>query len=105
LPWQAQITTYKTAALCDANGDALPDVLLMGNFYDNNVQMGRYDADYGTMLINKGKGIFEPTTIKGLSLKGQVRKIKPIQINKNASYILALNSDSIKMIQFNKLHK
>jgi len=105
LPWQAQISSYKTATLCDANGDALPDIIMMGNFYDNNVQMGRYDADYGTILINKGKGHFEPTIFNGLSVKGQVRKIKPIQINKNASYILALNSDSIKVIQFNKLVK
>lgn len=102
LPWQAQISSYKTAAICDANGDALPDVLLLGNFYDNNVQMGRYDADYGTMLINKGKGVFEPSTINGLSLKGQVRKISPIQINHQSNFILALNSDSIRFIQMVK---
>lgn len=102
LPWQAQISSYKTAALCDANGDALPDVLMMGNFYDNNVQMGRYDADYGTLLINKGKGIFEPSTLNGLTIKGQVRKMSPIQINHQPNYILALNGDSLRFIQMHK---
>ena len=102
LPWQAQISTYKTATLFDANGDALPDVLLMGNFYDNNVQMGRYDADYGTLLINKGKGLFEPSTINGLSIKGQVRKISPIQINHLPNFILAMNADSLRFIQLRK---
>ena len=102
LPWQAQISSYKTAAICDANGDALPDVLLMGNFYDNNVQMGRYDADYGTLLINKGKGIFEPSTLNGLTIKGQVRKMRPIQINHQPNFVLALNADSLRFIQMRK---
>jgi hypothetical protein len=98
LPWQAQITSYKTAAICDANEDGLPDVIMMGNFYDNNVQMGRYDADYGTILLNKGKGQFEPTNFNGLVVKGQVRKIKPIHINNNQQFILAKNADSLRVI-------
>jgi hypothetical protein len=102
LPWEAQISAYKTAAVCDANGDQLPDVLLMGNFYDNNVQMGRYDADYGTLLINKGKGQFEATPFNGLVVKGQVRKIKPINLGNNQHFVLAMNSDSLKVIQINK---
>jgi hypothetical protein len=102
LPWQAQITTYKTAAICDANGDGLPDIIMMGNFYDNNVQMGRYDADYGTLLLNKGKGNFEPVPFNGLAIKGQVRNIKPITINNRQEFILAKNADSVRFISINK---
>ncbi len=101
LPWEAQVTAYKTAAVCDANGDALPDIILMGNFYDNNVQMGRYDADYGTVLLNKGKGQFEAVPFNGLVVKGQVRRIKPIQLGKGQSYVLGMNSDSLRIIQMN----
>ena len=46
------------AAIVDAGGDSLPDILLLGNYYDNNIQMGRYDADYGTILLNKGHARF-----------------------------------------------
>jgi hypothetical protein len=102
LPWEAQISAYKSAVVMDANGDKWPDILMMGNFYDNNVQMGRYDADYGTLLINKGKGIFEPSTLNGLAIKGQVRKMSPIQINRQPNYILALNADSLRFIQMHK---
>lgn len=102
LPWQAQITSYKTAAVCDANGDGLTDLLLMGNYYDNNVQMGRYDADYGTVLLNKGKGNFEPASFNGMIVKGQVRKIKPIHITNNQQFILAKNADSLQFISINK---
>jgi hypothetical protein len=101
LPWEAQVSAFKTAAICDANGDALPDIILMGNFYDNNVQMGRYDADYGTILLNKGKGEFEAVPFNGLVVKGQVRRIKPIQIGKGQSYVLGMNSDSLRIIQMN----
>jgi hypothetical protein len=100
LPWQAQMTAYKAAAICDANGDNQPDILLMGNFYDNNVQMGRYDADYGTVLLNKGKGQFEAVPLNGLVVKGQVRRIRPIQMGKGQSFVLGMNSDSVRIIQF-----
>jgi hypothetical protein len=100
LPWEAQITAYKAAVKVDANGDKWPDILMMGNFYDNNVQMGRYDADYGTILINDGKLDFKATTMNGLSVKGQVRKIAPIQVKQQLSFVLGMNSDSLRLIQF-----
>lgn len=103
LPWEAQITAYKAASVCDINGDNLPDILMVGNYFDNNVQMGRYDADYGTVLINQGKGQFKAKPYNGLSIKGQVRNMKPIQIAGQASqyFVLAMNSDSLRLIQIN----
>jgi hypothetical protein len=103
LPMAAQITTFKTAAVCDANGDGLVDIILMGNYFDNNVQMGRYDADYGTILINKGHLNFEASPFNGLAIKGQVRHISPIKIGVKEAFVLAMNSDSLRVIQFNKL--
>jgi hypothetical protein len=104
LPWEAQITAYKAASICDINGDALPDILMMGNYFDNNVQMGRYDADYGTVLINQGKGQFKAKPYNGLSIKGQVRNMKPIRIagHVDQHFVLAMNSDSLRLIQINK---
>jgi hypothetical protein len=100
LPWEAQITAYKAAVTLDANGDKWPDILMMGNFYDNNVQMGRYDADYGTLLINTGKQDFKAAPLNGLSIKGQVRKIASIQMNQQQAYVLGMNSDSLRIISF-----
>ncbi len=80
LPWEAQLSSYRDAAVVNANNDSLPDILLTGNYYGPNIQMGRYDADYGTLLINKGKGRFETSTLNGLAIKGEVRHILPIRI-------------------------
>ncbi|MGV3657490.1 MAG: VCBS repeat-containing protein [Chitinophagaceae bacterium] len=102
LPWQAQLTSYRSAVVVQANGDALPDVLLMGNFYENNMQMGRYDADFGTLLLNRGNGNFEAAPLNGIAVKGQVRYIKPIQLGKQQAFILAKNNDSTQVIHFEK---
>ncbi|MFN2439802.1 MAG: VCBS repeat-containing protein, partial [Chitinophagaceae bacterium] len=103
LPWQAQLSSYKDAVIINANNDNLPDILLMGNYYDNNIEMGRYDADFGTLLINQGKGSFTCQSLNGLALKGQVRHILPISIKNQPAYIIARNNDSAKVIRFTSL--
>ncbi len=104
LPWKAQLSTYRDAVVVNANNDGLPDILLVGNYYENNIEMGRYDADYGTILVNKGNGVFDAESINGLQVKGQVRHIKSINIGKEQAYILAKNNDSTLVIKFiNKL--
>lgn len=102
LPWQAQLSPLKDAVVVNANNDALPDILIAGNFYENNIQMGRYDADYGTILINKGGGNFAAQPVNGLAIKGQVRYIKPIRIAGKQAYIFARNNDSTIIATFDK---
>lgn len=101
MPWEAQLTTYRDAIVIDKNANGLPDILLVGNYYDNNIQMGRYDADFGTMLVNNGNGNFSCENINGLQIKGQVRHIRNIDIaKKREAFILARNNDSTMVIGF-----
>ncbi len=100
LPAEAQLTSFKDAIVVNANDDQLPDILLMGNYYDNTIKIGRYDADFGTILINKGKGSFTCQTLNGIQIKGQVRHIYPLNVGKDTAYILARNSDSAMVIKF-----
>ena len=102
LPWEAQLTSYRDAAIVNANNDSLPDLLLGGNFYDNNIEMGRYDADWGTILINKGNERFEVGKPNGLSIKGQVRRIQKMEIAKKEAFVLARNNDSVMVVRFSK---
>jgi enediyne biosynthesis protein E4 len=102
LPWQAQLSSYRDAVVVDANQDSLPDILLVGNYYDNNIQMGRYDADYATLLINQGKDSFTTESLNGPQIRGQVRQIRKLNIAGKESYILARNNDSTMVIQFRK---
>lgn len=104
LPWAAQLSPYKTAALLNS-GNTKPRLLLMGNFYESNVQMGRYDADFGTLLQHKSGNTFEALTLPGLSIKGQVRNIKPITLAGKPAYILVRNNDSTMVIAEAKSQK
>jgi hypothetical protein len=100
LPWEAQLSTYRDAIPVDANGDQMTDILLLGNYYENNIQMGRYDADFGTILVNKGNGNFVCENINGLQIKGQVRRVRKIKQGGSDAYILARNNDSAMIIRF-----
>jgi hypothetical protein len=102
MPWEAQLSPYRDAVVVDANRDSLPDILLVGNYYENNIQMGRYDADYGTLLINQGKGRFSTETLNGPQIRGQVRHIKKLDVGGKEAFILARNNDSTLVIQFKK---
>jgi enediyne biosynthesis protein E4 len=100
LPFEAQLSSLRDAVVVNANNDALPDILIMGNYYDNSVELGRQDADFGTILINKGQGKFTTETLNGAAVKGQVRHIKPLQIKNQKAFVLSRNNDSTMIIKF-----
>ena len=102
LPMLAQLSSLRDASIIDANGDQLPDIVLVGNYYQPNIQMGRYDADYGTILLNRGKGVFSAENINGLTIKGQSRRILPITVLGKKSWLVAKNNDYAQIIQFVK---
>jgi len=100
LPWEAQLTTYRDAAIADINNDNLPDIILAGNYYGNNIHAGRYDGDFGTVLVNKGKGTFSCETLNGVIVKGEVRHIRRVKIGNQLAYILAKNNDNAVVLKF-----
>lgn len=100
LPWEAQLTSFRDAVVVHANDDNLPDIMLVGNYYENNIEMGRYDADYGSLLLNDGNGGFTYAELKGLAIKGQSRNVEKILIGNRESYIVAKNNDSAVVISF-----
>jgi hypothetical protein len=102
LPWQAQLTSYRDVLVDDVNSDGLPDVLPAGNFYPNNIQMGRYDGEYGSVLVNAGAGEFKHSLLNGVVNKGELRHIKKLTVNgANERYLLCFNNDSIRLYSNN----
>lgn len=78
LPWQQQLSPLKSALPYDVDQDGDLDILLAGNYYENNIQLGRNDADFGSFLINDGLGRMKYMSIPGVALKGQIRKLVSI---------------------------
>ncbi len=98
-PWQAQLSSYKTAVVINYTKDSLPNILLAGNFYQSNIRLGKYDADYGTVLSNNGKNNFTAENLHDIIIKGEVRHILPITIKGERSFILVKNNDSVQVIK------
>ena len=102
-PPLAQVSPVNSILLLD-NGKGRNDLLLTGNFYEVNIQRGRYDASKGVFLQNSGDGNYSAVfnNISGLKLDGQVRSSQKIIFNNQHLILIALNNDKIKIIQKNK---
>ena len=101
LPASLQFSSLRAAALIDFDSDGNKDIILAGNYYENNIELGRYDADYGSVLINSPSGLTN-SSLKSLGFVGQVRKIEPIRVAGKDCYLIAFNDDPVKLISFNK---
>ena len=99
LPPEAQFSSIRDAVVVDINHDGLPDLISGGNFYGSSVSVGRNDADFGTLLINKGKGNMEAQTLPGLVIRNEIRKILPVIAGKDTVWAVARNSDSLMLIK------
>lgn len=93
LPYETQFSQLRSIIRIE-NGQQ-PQWLVMGNFYANNVEIGRQDADFGNLLsYEKGKGMkMSSSAIPAIT--GQVRNAKPITINNRKAYIFARNNETV----------
>jgi len=76
----------------------MKDLLIGGNFYGNSIQLGRSDADFGTLLLNRGNGKLEPMSLPGMIIKGEIRKISQLKSGDNPAWVIARNNDSAMII-------
>ncbi|MBP6397633.1 MAG: VCBS repeat-containing protein [Saprospiraceae bacterium] len=92
LPSNMQYAPLTAAASLGKN-----EWLIGMNKYNSNVQIGRYDADFGGIFTIKGK---EPKYqhLPGLLLKGAIKKILPIQVNGNTQYLVVKNNESCALL-------
>lgn len=105
LPVMAQLSPVFGIVATDLNGDGIKDLFLGGNFYGLKPQTGRFDASYGTTLINDNKANFTYLKPKqsGLFMKGEVRDIITIKTaHGEQSIFVAINNDKLRLFRRNK---
>jgi hypothetical protein len=75
LPNEVQFSSLNAMLSTDVNADGKTDLVMGGNQFGFLPQFGRLDANYGLVLINKGKRVLEVVEDKqsGLAITGQVR--------------------------------
>jgi hypothetical protein len=64
--------------------------------------MGRYDADYGSLLINNRRGGFSYHQLNGVAIQGQSRRVQQVTIGSKQAFVIARNNDSAMVITFEK---
>ncbi len=96
LPASVQFSRINTSIADDFNGDGNLDVFVVGNFYPINIQMGRYDASFGSLLQGDGKGKFKiaPNKDSCIQLQGEIRKLGKVKVDQRMYYIDFRNNDS-----------
>jgi hypothetical protein len=103
LPGQAQYSPVYAVSSGDFNSDGNQDILLFGNNEFFKLRLGRFDANYGTLLLGDGKGNFEYADSRrsGLSVKGDVRSLIRIR----DLIFLGIYGDAIKALKVNTPNK
>jgi hypothetical protein len=101
LPARAQFSPVFTILVTDVNGDGKKDLFLGGNFYGVKPEVGRYDANYGTIMLGEGNRRFEylPPAQSGLFVTGEVRDAAAIDTKNGKDIIVARNNDALQLFK------
>jgi hypothetical protein len=99
LPARVQLSSVKAVAFTDINADGNTDIVLGGNEFNFQPQLGRLDASFGTVLLNDGKRHFalQDERHSGLALNGMVRDIAVIRSG-NINYLLFLRNNEYPVL-------
>ena len=95
LPNDVQFSSMNAVAVMDVNGDQKSDLIIGGNQFGFPPQFGRLDANYGLVLINKGKRQWQVMEDKqtGLSITGQIKDIYDLPNGKSHQVLFIRNDD------------
>jgi hypothetical protein len=98
LPIEAQFAPIFAFATGDFNQDKRLDILAVGNWYDVQPSLGRYDASHGVYLQGDGKGNFKwvAPARSGFIVTGEGRDVKVL---KNGNILVARNNAAVQVFQ------
>ena len=106
LPNDLQMSPIYSFAIDDFNSDGVIDFIAGGNFYANQINIGKCDASYGHLLTlsddgDKLKWDILPLIESGFAIDGEVRDIKILNGFENQKWILvSKNNDKIELFSF-----
>ena len=91
LPAEVQLAPVFAILIGDFTNDQLPDILLIGNDYGNEIAIGRYDALNGLLLCGDGKGNFEPMSMQesGIIIPGDGKSLVKLQAADSALLVVS----------------
>jgi hypothetical protein len=91
---QAQMAPVKDVLVRDFNNDGRPDLLLAGNDYGPAVEISRYDAGNGILLLNQGGGnfVYSPNYQNGFWATREARHLGLVRMSGGRSGVVVANN-------------
>jgi len=99
LPDELQLSTLNAAQLADLNSDGRMEVLLGGNFFASNIEMGRYDASYGNVLSFSKDGKMTVSPLGNLRMDGEVRRIRALRLKTGQGVVFVRNNGAAVVLE------
>jgi enediyne biosynthesis protein E4 len=104
LPVEAQVSPINTIKATDINGDGVTDLLLGGNNFGIQVELGRYDAGNGLVLLGTLQKSWKALSIQqsGLFIPGEIRDCESINVGNKNAWLFAENNGPLHLFYSNK---
>jgi len=105
LPDRAQFSPVYGVLVEDLDEDGIKDICLVGNMSTIKPELGRYDANTGTVFkgLPNHQYTYLPQTESGITYKGDGRDIVAIKTRgKKRAIIMTINNQSLKIFKYNR---
>lgn len=99
LPIEAQFAPQYGVQTYDVNDDGNLDLVMVGNFFSTEVEVGKYDASYGLVLLGDGNKHFKPVplTESGFEVKGDGKALAYLMDKDKTLFLAGQNEDSLEV--------
>lgn len=101
LPVTSQFAPVNDILTEDFNSDGNPDLVLVGNNYQERPSLGRQNASFGWCMLGSKSNVFEVLTPvqSGFKVKGDSKKIIGIQIAGKRHLVIGVNNSELQTFQ------
>lgn len=101
LPQELQFSSMEAASVVERSDSTSTNVMIGGNFYDCNVDMGRYDANFGNILTVGSNGNLSVKPIGNVKINGQIKSIQKLNIENKKIFLIGINNAPVVLILTN----
>jgi hypothetical protein len=105
LPARAQFSPVYAVLVEDLDEDGIKDICLVGNLSAIKPELGRYDANVGTVFkgLPNHQFIYLPQTKTGITYKGDGRDIASIKTGDNKrTVVMTINNQPLKIFKYHR---
>ena len=102
LPEIVQYSTTNAMEFMDLDGDAIDELIVGGNSFGIQPQLGQYDANFGVVLKWEDQS-WNPIPYKqsGLNVKGEVKHIKNFESGETSKVLFVRNNEAAIIYELN----